>query len=297
MANARTDVHRPSAINPEEYDFVSADYFGPRFDGFGDLAYQRGLFSAHMEKTGGRYSTHEHGGDCHICGARANYIAKFWHRPTNAYINTGFDCAEKMQIGDATVFRHFKTRIAKGHEFQTGKNKAQRMLNDAGLADVWNMYTTGDDFDKFEENTIRNIVQSVIRYGNLSDAQTKYIRTLMDKIVNRKVVEEQRKEQHAVAKEIPTVDARIDIVGKVVSVKAPDYDSAFPSWKMLVQHEDGWKVWGTIPSNLPTDSLKDCKVSFKARVRVSPTDTKFGFFTRPTSAEIVEQEGSDEIAA
>ena len=55
--------------------------------------------------------------------------------------------------------------------------------------------------------------------------------------------------------------------------------------KMLVQHNDGWKVWGTVPGNFR--DVKGENVRFEARVIISNDDPKFGFYSRPTKAEVV----------
>lgn len=292
MSTVRTDIHRPSAIIPSDYEFVACDYYGPRYDGFGDVAYNRRLLSEHIQRTGGKFSTHEHGGSCHICGATALYMATFWHEPTNTYIQTGFDCADKMNMGDEVVFRDFRKRLAKGHEFQTGKNKAQKILTEANLLAAWDIYANREslDGDDKEERTIRDIVNRIVRSGEMSEAQANFIRTLFSRIENRQKVKAEREAARAIAKDIPVVNGRTEIVGKVLGIKPPEEYSAFPAWKMLVEHQDGWKVWGTIPSNLDRDSLKGSTVRFKATIRPSNNDNKFGFFSRPTVAEIVAQE-------
>ena len=57
------------------------------------------------------------------------------------------------------------------------------------------------------------------------------------------------------------------------------------SLKMLVQHEDGWKVWGSVPSSIDVD--KGSRVRFTATVEQSNDDALFGFFKRPAKAEVL----------
>ena len=80
----RTDVHAPSRINPEDYEWVGIEYKKQDGDPLGDameLKWMREQIERHMKKTGGDYSNHEHGGNCHVCGAHCIYTVLFYHRP------------------------------------------------------------------------------------------------------------------------------------------------------------------------------------------------------------------------
>jgi hypothetical protein len=93
-------------------------------------------------------------------------------------------------------------------------------------------------------------------------------------------------------------DARTTVLGKVISTKV--VESQFgSSVKMLVEHEDGWKVWGTIPQAISCINQecgpyhfqrsleKGDQVRFDARIQKSDRDAKFGFFSRATKAALV----------
>lgn len=141
MENNRTDIHRPSVIKPEEYTFVCFDYIGGSDLGaILMLVEQRRIFQEHMKKTGGRFSGHEHGGSCYVCGAFACYLCTWYHAASNTYIQTGEDCAQKMDMsyGDMNAFRR---AIANAREAQAGKKKAIAILGDLGLMSAWELYT------------------------------------------------------------------------------------------------------------------------------------------------------------
>ena len=90
----RTDIYRPSVINPEEYDFIAVTY-----NKAGAVTHDmaaRTYIREHMARTGGVYSRHEHGGTCHICGAYANYLATFYHAKSNTYIEVGETCCHNL---------------------------------------------------------------------------------------------------------------------------------------------------------------------------------------------------------
>jgi hypothetical protein len=285
---ARTDIHRPSVIQPEEYTFVAHDYVW-----VGDLGAalflkeQREILAAHMAKTGGRYSTHEHGGNCYVCGSvNAIYTSTFYHQASNSYIKVGTDCAEKMWNHDGSRFRK---QVKAAIEAQAGKAKAQAVLADEGLSDCWAIYNAPNDWEQpgaQQRGIIADIVHKLIRYGSISDAQVGLLRRLVDQIANAGKIAAQRAAEAEAAKPLPQFAGRARIQGKVLTTKVVDsqYGSTI---KMLVQHADGWKVWGTMPASLDS-GCKGAVVAFDAAVQASPDDPKFGFFSRPTKAIVVQ---------
>lgn len=206
----RTDIHRPSAIIPEDYDYVSCDYYGQYAELW--MGAERQAFRAHMERTGGRYSNHEHGGTCHICGAHAMWVAKFWHRDTNTYIVTGMDCAAKMDMGDAVAFRSAKKRVAAGRKLMRGKAKAQEILTARGLDAAWAIYTATDcSAHEREENIVADIVGKVVQYGSVSDRQADFLAKLVNvDIPQRAARKAARAEQNARSEHVGTVGERRD---------------------------------------------------------------------------------------
>lgn len=104
----------------------------------------------------------------------------------------------------------------------------------------------------------------------------------------------------------PIVEGRQLVRGVVLSTKSVDsmYGTAY---KMLVQDARGFKLFGSIPSNLWDEveflgsyrknswsevdgvmtKLKGMEISFTATVEASGDDKSFGFFKRPTKAEVV----------
>lgn len=110
----RTDTHRPSAIDPTEYQFVAFEYV--KLDDIGAcyfLQTERARISAHMERTGGTYSGHEHGGNCMVCGnVLATYTVLFYHEKTNSYVRMGDICAQKCDMAYSDgEFDAFKRHI------------------------------------------------------------------------------------------------------------------------------------------------------------------------------------------
>lgn len=138
---ARKDIHRPSVINPADYEYVAIEVM--TVESFGDceaLLAERAKIAAHMERTGGKYSSHAHKGNCHVCGAHAVYTALFYHAATNTYIRTGMDCAAKMDACDEALFRRIKDEVTASLQAKTGKLKAKGILAEAGLTKCWELY-------------------------------------------------------------------------------------------------------------------------------------------------------------
>jgi hypothetical protein len=277
----RTDIHRPSVINPDDYQFVS---FHSHHDDYVVNLIEQEQFRTHMAKTGGKFSRHNHGGSCHVCGAHAMTVARFYHSPSNTYVQTGEDCAEKLHEGDALNFRSFRVKAKKGIDAAAGKRKAQVFLENANLTAAWSIYDGGLDFDpKWEENTIYDIVRKLVQYGSISDKQKSFIGNLLGRIVDRAQIAEQRAAEVAAALPIP-VEGRMVMTGTVLTLKGQETEFGYVT-KMLVQHAEGWKVWGTVPQALATVE-KGQQVIFTATITVSDNDPKFGFFKRPAKAMV-----------
>jgi hypothetical protein len=277
----RIDIHSPSRFQPENYDFVAYDYYGPSNDDI-SLSSHRQAFREHMARTGGTFSTHAHGGTCHICGAAAMYVAKFFHRPTCEYIVTGMDCAEKVHVGDAAAFRRFHSTVRSQLEAVAGKRKAQATLAQAGMAAAWDVYTS-TPWAAFEEQTIGDIVGKLIKYGSISDKQMAFIGRLLTAKANRAVQAAERAAATAAAAPCPA--GRQTVEGKVLSIKGQDTAFGYVT-KMLVQHDSGWKVWGSVAAAI-SGVEKGQTVRFVAEVTPSQDDPKFGFFARPSKAVIM----------
>lgn len=92
----------------------------------------------------------------------------------------------------------------------------------------------------------------------------------------------------------PAPTGRVQVEGEVVSVKS--YFSQYgESIKITVKSDEGFLVWGTAPSTILRDvgfdgELKGSRVRFTATVEPSEDDPSFGFYKRPTKAQLVQEE-------
>lgn len=281
----RTDIHRPSAIVPEDYQFVAFGH--QKIENFADCAFileERERFQAHMKETGAKFSVHKHGGNCFICGAHCVYDAIFYHSATNSYIKCGLDCTEKMFNMDVEAFR---VQCRNALKNQAGKRKAQAILEVEGLSKAWEI-AHGTITTK-EESTICDMIGRLIKYGDLSEKTISYLKVLVDRVERRPEIEAQRAIERDAAAPLPVTDGRVTIEGDVLSVKRED--SPFgPVVKILVKTEAGWKVYGNAPK-AAAGIERGQKVSFDARIKPSRDDNKFGFFSHPSKFEVI---GTDE---
>ena len=170
---------------------------------------------------------------------------------------------------------------------------ALEKIEDAGLKSLWEVYSEvkvkyfncdGTDI-KNEERTIHDIIQRVIKskHKDISDKQINYMRILKDRINNRENMLEERKAERERAEPCPR--GRINITGVVLSIK--EKSSKFGTvWKMLIKTEQGYLVWGTLPTSIHIAEKGD-EVSLTASVEPSDNDNKFGFFKRPTQAVLI----------
>jgi hypothetical protein len=316
----RTDIHRPGVIVPADYEYVCLEYI--RIDTLGDceiIKQERAIKDAHFARTGGRYAQHEHGGNCMVCGAAAVYTVLFYHAKTNAYIRTGQDCAQKMEMAfDEGRYDAFRKSIKNVLEAKAGKRKAQALLESKGLGDCWWLYdaeysalpvnpktivlpheetdlngqkymTTGHPGSPYtEEITVRDIVGKLVKYGSITERTENYLHVLLKQISQRSVREAKFAAEREAAAPCPT--GRVTVSGTIL--KIAEHDGYYgTSLKMTVKAEEGYIVWLTLPSAAHSCKRGDA-IKFVATITPSDNDPKFGFGKRPhlVSCTSTEQE-------
>jgi hypothetical protein len=209
----RTDIHRPSAIVTADYDFIGFMYCGPKEGAQDDMMAVRRF----LNERNAKWSNHDHGGSCHVCGAHAMYLGVFHHRPTNTLICVGETCADKMDA-DPMAFRSFHERAKAGIDAFAGKAKARAALAERGLADAFDMGGIAGD-----------IVSKLVRYGSISDKQWSFLGSLVERERARPAVEAARE----VAKEVARATSRhLGAVGErrsflVKVVATPKFEGQF----------------------------------------------------------------------
>lgn len=306
---ARTDIHRPSEIKPEDYEFVCVQYLWTTGDdAIGEASYnkeQQEIFWHHREKTGGKFAAIEHGGTCYCCGATARFVARYYHPQTNSYIDLGQRCAIKLDEGEDDAFRTLRRAVANTRAAIAGKRKAKLILSDLGLNQAWEIYEAGKYYDTREESTVLDIVRKVVQYGQISENQAELVKNLLNYINNKEAVEAERKAKRDAenANAAPCPAGKVKITGTILSVKVKEHNYG-TDLKILVRDVTGFKVYGNLPKvlndliewrrdnfsdeNIPRLKQKEVTIEFEASVTPSTDDPKFGFFKRPTKTKILD---------
>lgn len=275
----RTDVHRPSAINPEEYDYVAT--LGD--NEFGLARSEMDIFNAHRLRTGGYMAPRYNSGDCHVCGARCIYRVVWYHLPTNTYITTGYDCADKIGTADPTIFKRLKDEAARARRAKAGKEKAMFLLAENNLTEAWDIATSNECEKNKYGVQVRDMVTVLIRFGDLTEKQWEYLPKAIEAF---NTYDQKRQEEAENAEPIPNPGTRMTIKGEVLCVKQVESMYGYVS-KILVRADEGWKVWGTVPTSIKGECERGAFIQFDAKVEVKEEDPKFGFFSRPTRGKVI----------
>lgn len=220
-------------------------------------------------------------GGCDVCGTHYIHGDVWQHVPTGECIELGHQCAEKYGLlADRNEWKK-EQRISKDRRARA----IERSLRWAGLTS-WVRENHGVlDLLKIDHSITKDMRSKLIRTGarwGLSENQIGLL---------RKLEEDSKKppEQHV---PVPVDGERITVEGLVVSYK--ESDGPFGGFKMTVKVETetgSWLVFGTAPDALK-GPLKGCRVKFSATVKKGNRDEFFGFFSRPTKAELLEEVGA-----
>lgn len=243
----RTDVHRPSAIQPEDYHFVGQEVM--KIEGIEDAMFmqmERERIRAHMATTGGTYSKHAHGGNCHVCGSvNAIYTVLFHHVPSNSYVRMGQDCASQVDAGIVPALKRFRDSAGQIIKSAKGKAKAAALMEEHGCTEALVILKSIDfrtnrfthDDSKVPMNVIRpasillDLNAKLVRWGDLSEKQWAFMARLIDQVQNASRYAEERAAADAKSQYIGTVKARMSFTATIVGIASFDslYGTMFVS--------------------------------------------------------------------
>ena len=274
-----TNPHSPGKVDPAQYDYVANFYRG------GSEAMQDAYQGDHLEiadRFGSDWADralfHPNGG-CTSCGSHYSHGALLVYKPTGQLVTVGHTCGETFGLPDKAARDLRRTKAA-------ADKIAQRLAARELLADQVRS-TPGLGFALTQNHRI--IRDMVDRGRPLSERQVEFALSLANEVVDAAYERLVNPADAPLADvPVPETTGRVEIVGEVLAVKWQESNYG-GSLKMLVEveHDGGaYRLWGSVPSAI--DPETGDRVSFTAKVERSSRDESFGFFKRPTKAELVE---------
>lgn len=130
-----------------------------------------------------------------------------------------------------------------------------------------------------------SLLEGLARYGSLTDGQLAAVQRCAAADAVRDAEQAATRQRLADAG-VECPEGKITVTGKVVRVawKNTGYGE---TQKMTVESAEGWKVYGTVPAAIADEVAEGVTVTFTAKVEQSDRDEAFGFYSRPTKAEVV----------
>lgn len=285
----RNDEHRKSQIRPADYRYLFS-FSLPAGD---DLVcwnverYREAVRSGRMFKN--------HGGMCAACGAWFRHGDVWEHVETGEMIRLGHDCADKYDlVADRSEWnKGLRAARARRAAEVIAEDKRRIAAERAAAAEEFLDAPPGlRDALAADHDILRDMAEKLRRFGSLSEKQTAFALKLADEVRNPRPV-------------VECPEGKQTLRGVIRSVKVVDGFRG-DTFKMLVEADAGFRVWGTVPSVLveaacehirehgtslhAPDSifevLRGQRVEITAEVARSDRDPGFGFFKRPRLAGV-----------
>lgn len=274
MSTQRNDIHSPTNLVTEDYEFAYAYDAHPHE---GSRSAAQPILNALLAD--GYYFDQVHGGDtCDHCGARLRYVAVMKHLPTMTLIKVGETCLDNRFELATPVFHALRKQAKLNRERVKLTDKREGFLaipaNREAFEFADERVQAGDyGFEGF----YHTFVHKVNRYGDTSE---KFVAAILR--AKARDAEFAAKRAFDALTASPVVEgSAVQITGTVLSTKFQQ-NAYGGRLVMTVKDDRGFKVWGSVPSGLNVE--KDDRVSFLANVEKSDRDETFGFFKRPRKA-------------
>lgn len=273
----RVDVHRPSAINPGDYEYIKVDE--------ARKALKEG------QKIAGP------GGVCHHCGKAIVWRVHFRYIPTGDVVTFGYICTEILEMSDNRIDHEMvllKRQAANERREEALKMEREDRVRKfaAEQPALVKFLNEVDDNESFY--FLKSLAQSFERWGSLTERQTEAAVKIMkqrEEYLARKL---QAAIDEANAPEAEDLEEGRYVIEGVVIKEEIKYSDFGSRQVMTVMTDGGNKVWGTVPRDIAYSDkiqndgdLKGKRVRFTATVEKSDRDDHFGFFSRPAKAEIL----------
>lgn len=182
---------------------------------------------------------------------------------------------EQLRTQEAEAFQEIEDRLGNRYYME---GQAARAYDDeikaARLTDPWS-HDILSKMRRYEltENQAHAVIESQAKFDQ---SQADYLADRAKKLAER-------------ANASPFPEGKQTVTGTVVSTRIDEvYTPAGTksTLKMLVETDDGNRVWGTAPSkvlSVAPAELKNSRIKFKGTFEVSSDDEHFGFVSRPST--------------
>lgn len=234
----RTDIHRPGAIVPGDYSYVTSYHLATTDGGWPVPPFNidQVLALQSVEKFAATGSL----GKCSVCGASYIYGDVWKHEPTGEHIHIGHECADKYSLlVDRTAFE-LEVERRKASARRDGQRAANREKRAAFLA----AHEGLAEALKVEHPIVTVIAARFESYCELSDRQVALVLKL--------AVEKSAPAEVEVLVDAPRSEKRVTFRGRVVSAKSHDgtYGTQYRMTVKVEERGGSWLAWGTVPAKL-----------------------------------------------
>ena len=310
----RTDVHSPTNLVTEDYEYVGASD-----NQAGDPGARRGIlenYTMHGEtvqafspvgaerivltRLVARHDPLERSiGQCHHCGAHLRYFAVLRHTPTGHYITVGETCLDNRFARATADFQRLRKAAELDRQAQRIKTAAFEFVQDLSDSDIRTALDRETDLaeefpflldHRMEDPTQSYALRTILdirrklwdRYGSCSERQVEFVGKLLGEARERDSARRAREEREVNEVKIPAPQGRGQVVGTVVYRRGQDTMYGYV-YKLLVKDDRGFKVWLTEPSAITCE--RGDRIKTTVTLTRSDRDECFAFGKRPAKTE------------
>lgn len=278
----RTDIHRPSSpdFDPQAYRCLGVydNKPEPGISTNPDIVARKQALSTLIDE-GYQFGAGS-SSQCGHCGAHLRYAALMVREDVKEFIFVGEDCLDNRF--DSLTKDEFQ-RLRKAAALN-----ADRVRKSDRVAKVY-----ADNPGLEQALATDHYIVSDIRFrlqarGEISEKQVALVFKIAQQEAERaqRIADRQAEAAALAASGVRVPIGRGRVEGTILSVRGQEGAYGF-QMKVLVQSNEGWKVWGTLPRSLWDDAEVGAHIEFKATLTRSDDDPVFGFFKRPTNAALV----------
>jgi hypothetical protein len=269
MSRKRQDVHSPTNLITEDYEYAGCSYFGSS---------EQPKIIAPLNADGWYFGEGDHAGDCYHCGAHLKYFAILKHAPSHSLVRVGETCLDnRFSLATADFQRLRKeAKLDRQRERAREEGEVWKAAFEREVEFLREYYATRQNGGKFN-SFFSSLCDALTNYGHLTERQLEALRKQMGRWQGQPELS------------IPVPEGEgIQIFGKVLSAKMRT-DNYGTRLTLTIKDDRGFRVWGRAPWAIAQvidpdylDAAKGMQVGFTATVRASDDDPSFGFYTYPT---------------